>query len=189
MKDQQILDKINDLVTTLKSREVVEYFNQWQVEKLELLRIIVESKVGYDVYAADQERLEILKSIDDPSVYSVYKYSELIMFVSNNTDMTILQSSQIVTSFYLFHKSLYRTASFLDKLVKLNQQNVNKMIQDAVIPKELVAPAPVAAPIQEPAPVAAAAKVYHLPEADKNVHMDDDAAFGNFLKSLASFAN
>jgi hypothetical protein len=176
MEKLEAIKRINFISSNLKSKEIIDYLNQWQIDKVHLLKLIVESKIGFDQAIADKRNESFFKELEESKVYSLNYYSDLIMFISNigDTSRSTLQSNNTLHNFYLFHKILSKTCNLI-----LN------LLEDKVEVEE-EKPAPVAEKPKESRVMETrkGGKLLQIPKEEEEV---DDASLGKFLKSLASY--
>ena len=114
-----LINKISTVSISLKSKEIIDYLNQWNIDKMHLLKLIIESKIGFDQLSSDPENASYFYEIEESSIYSTNSYSELIMVISTLGDTTKsnFQNNNLLNKFYLFHKMLYRTANLVSNLL------------------------------------------------------------------------
>jgi hypothetical protein len=180
MEKGEIVKRINGIISTLKSNEIIDYLNQWQIDKVHLLKLIVESKIGFDQAMADKKNEQIFKEFEESKVYSLNYYSDLIMFISNisDTNRSTLQSNNTLHNFYLFHKILSKTCTII----------LNLLSDDVIVEQEIEKPATV----KEPAKPAVAERTMDAKKGGKLLQIpkeeeEQDVTLGKFLKSLASY--
>ena len=120
----QLINKISTVSITLKSKEILDYLNQWNIDKMHLLKLVIESKIGFDQLSASPENASYFLEIEESSIYSTNNYSELIMVISTMGDLTKnnLQNNNLLNKFYLFHKMLYRTANLVSNLLSSHSE-------------------------------------------------------------------
>jgi hypothetical protein len=176
MEKLEAIKRVRFISSNLKSKEIIDYLNQWQIDKVHLLKLIVESKIGFDQAIADKKNESFFKELEESKVYSLNYYSDLIMFISNigDTSRSTLQSNNTLHNFYLFHKILSKTCSLilnlLEEKVEVEEEQPTPVVEQ---PKETR--------IME---TRKGGKLLQIPKEEEEV---DDANLGKFLKSLASY--
>jgi hypothetical protein len=185
MEKGEIVKRINGIISTLKSNEIIDYLNQWQIDKVHLLKLIVESKIGFDQAMADKKNEQIFKEFEESKVYSLNYYSDLIMFISNisDTNRSTLQSNNTLHNFYLFHKILSKTCTIILNLVSDEtavEKEVERTIEKTVDVKEPVKANVITERVMD---AKKGGKLLQIPKEEE----EQDVTLGKFLKSLASY--
>jgi len=179
MEKIEAIKRVKSIGSSLKSAEIIDYLNQWQIDKVHLLKLIVESKIGFDQAVADKRNESFFKELEESKVYSLNYYSDLIMFISNigDTSRNTLQSNNTLHNFYLFHKILAKTCKLILNLLQDTveaeqdvEQKIEKMVEK---PRE-----------ERVMETKKGGKLLQIPKEEEEV---DDANLGKFLKSLASY--
>jgi|GEM_PF-3395424 len=179
----QTVNKIKQLISDLKSQEIMDYMNQWQVDKIHLLKLIVESKIGFDQAMMDKTNEQIFADLEEAKVYSLSYYSDLIMFVSTmaDTNKSTLQSNYTLQNFYLFHKILFKTCtialSFLEESTCIEQ----KVEAPKVVKQEVG---------EQKAPPVKRGRLIGIPKAEPvlvGAEEAEDVNLSMFLSKLANF--
>lgn len=152
--------------------------NQWQVDKVHLLKLIVESKIGFDRAIMDKTNEKIFTEFEEAKVYSLSYYSDLIMFISTmaDTSKSTLQSNHTLQNFYLFHKILFKTCT-----ITLNFLDVRNSVEQKVAEQEV---------FWEKAQPVKRAKLFEIPVAQPELveaEETEDANLSSFLSKLANF--
>lgn len=119
MPQSSLIERIQVIFQSLKSHEIIDLLNQWNIDKLKLLSITIESKLGYDQLIGDVECKKFIDDIEESSVYSVAEYTQLIMFISTMGELNsrFNNDSAILNKYLVFHKMLYKTGSLVLKLL------------------------------------------------------------------------
>ena len=119
MQENNLVNRINLIFTSLKSKEIIDFLNQWNIDKLKLLSLVIESKIGYDRMISDDECKKFIDDIEEHVVYTTSEYGELIMFISSMGDSNakVNNGAEILSKFQVFHKMLYKTGTLVIKLL------------------------------------------------------------------------
>lgn len=201
MHENNLVNRINLIFTSLKSKEIIDFLNQWNLDKLKLLTLVIESKIGYDRLISDNECKKFIDDIEEHVVYTTSEYSELIMFISTMGDVNnkFNNGAAILNKFQVFHKMLYKTGTLVLKL--LNDKPVeaipvvdrNSIVNplfaqqsQQVQPQKVTQPAAVASPLYDSKVFSITTPVQVESPAAQNQQDDGDMSLSNFLKSLAT---
>lgn len=127
MHENNLINRISLIFENLKCKEIIDFLNQWNIDKVRLLSLVIESKLGYDRIILDEECKKFIDDIEESSIYSVAEYSQLIMFISTMGEMNsrFNSDSAILNRFQTFHKMLYKTGSLVLKLLHENNEIMN----------------------------------------------------------------
>ena len=113
-----LVNRANFISDSLNSKGITDYLGQWHIDKMVLLKMVIESKIGYDRLCMDPENKNFFNEIDESIVYSTELYSELVLLITAQGDpKTNFENSQVLNLFYLFHKMIFRTASLISNLI------------------------------------------------------------------------
>lgn len=200
MDNNQTVKRIKDIVTGLKSKEIIDYLNQWDIDKIYLLKLVVESKIGYDQSIADKRNKDFFDEIEESKVYSLVYYSELIMFISNISDSSrsVLQSNNTLHNFFLFHKILDKTSTLVMHLLSDSEVEEHTEVETPVQAEKPRAreykpqpresrPQPKEDKVAEKVLGAKlGGKLHQMPPVTEEQPVED-VTLGKFLKSLASY--
>lgn len=160
MTNTKIIKKIGELEPALKSKEILQYLNKRQVSKSELLKLVLESKTGFDQAILDEEIKGFFNGFEESSIYSA-NYSDLLLVICymGDTDRPDVDNA-FVNTFLLFHKILHNTTSVIN------------MLLDTSDTKEAVE----------------TGKVLKIPAEDDLNHIiaENDRSVNRFLKSFAA---
>lgn len=124
MEDKILMQRIRLIFEHLKCKEIIDFLNHWSIDKLKLLNLAIESKIGYDLLILDEENRKFIEEIDEATIYTVAEYGQLMIYISNMGDPTgrFNPDSGILDKFQSFHKMLYKTGNLLLKLLVENPQ-------------------------------------------------------------------
>lgn len=119
MRENSLANRINSIFTSLKCKEIIDFLNQWNIDKLKLLTLVIESKIGYDRMISDNECRQFIEDIEEHVIYTTSEYSELIMFISTMGDVNskFHSNASVLNKFQIFHKMLFKTGSLVLKLL------------------------------------------------------------------------
>jgi hypothetical protein len=128
MQKLELRNNLNEIIKHLKSEELVAFLNNNQIEKGNLLKLIVDSKGGYDQAISDSEKLKVFEQFDTNKMYETSYFSSLISFVSTapNANRPTYLSNNTLNDFYSFHKSLLSTFRIIDNLLMSTREIFNK---------------------------------------------------------------
>lgn len=102
----------------LNSNAVVDYLGQGQIDKMTLLKMVIESKIGFDTLSSDPENARYFNEIEESIVYSTEHYSALVLLITASGDpKQNFQNSHVLNQFYLFHKMIMRTTNLITNLM------------------------------------------------------------------------
>ena len=65
MQTEPLVNKITTLLSEIKSSEIMEFLSQPNLNKVDLLTLIIESKIGYDKWCTDSECANIIEEIEE----------------------------------------------------------------------------------------------------------------------------
>ncbi|GAC1598586.1 MAG: hypothetical protein NVS3B19_20730 [Ginsengibacter sp.] len=201
MYENTLIKRISLIFENLRCKEIIDFLNQWNIDKLKLLTLVIESKIGYDRLISDMECKKFIDDIEEHTVYTTAEYSELIMFISTMGDVNTKfnNGAAILNKFQVFHKMLYKTGTLVMKLltdkpveaIPVVNANTNSIVNPLFNPSEgAVMPAvgqpfipSKVFPISTPIKVAevASSPVQAVPEQE-----DGEMSLSSFLKSLAT---
>lgn len=127
MHENNLINRISLIFENLRCKEIIDFLNQWNIDKVKLLSLVIESKLGYDRTVLDEDCKKFIDDIEESSIYSVAEYSQLIMFISTMGDMNsrFNTDSSILNKFQAFHKMLFKTGSLVLKLLHDNYEMMN----------------------------------------------------------------
>ena len=121
MQKLELRNNLNSIVKRLKSIELIKFLDATQVEKNQLLRIIIESKGGYDQAISEKLTKQVFELFETEKVYNTNFFSELVSFISKVPDdrkhRTQFLSNPHVNDFYSYHKSLVVSYNLIDNLL------------------------------------------------------------------------
>lgn len=124
MQKLDFRNNLEYLVKLLKSEEIVKYLDG-AVNKNELLKLLVESKSGFDQASTDRQKAKILTEFKASEEYSTQKFSSIVTHVStrpdNNNRLQFLNDNNL-NNFYAFHKMLMSTFRLVDNLLFENKE-------------------------------------------------------------------
>jgi len=135
MQKLELRNNLSEILKRLKSTQIIELLKPSSgnvVDKTRLVKLLIDSKAGYDQQFSDKERERILQQFDAANVYSTGNFSILISFSSaigtnpvgsTNIPKGNLLANDVVTDFYSFHKTLQSTFNLIDNLL-LNQKEL-----------------------------------------------------------------
>lgn len=124
MQKLELRNNLNEIIKHLKSQEIVTFLNNGQIDKGNLLKLIVDSKGGYDQAISDSEKRKVFEQFDTNKMYDTSYFSTLISFVSiaPNANRTTFLSNNTLNDFYSFHKSLLSTFRIIDNLLMTTRE-------------------------------------------------------------------
>ena len=202
MHENNLVNRINLIFTSLKSKEIIDFLNQWNIDKLKLLSLVIESKIGYDRLISDKECQKFINDIEEHSVYTTSEYSELIMFISTMGDVNAKfnNGAAVLNKFQVFHKMLYKTGTLVMKLLTDKPVEAIPVLDKNSIVNPLFAQKELSRPFVQEQPMfdskvfsitqAVPAPVVEIPITNNSktaeVDQDGEMSLSNFLKSLAT---
>ncbi|MBK5203140.1 MAG: hypothetical protein JJE45_05415 [Prolixibacteraceae bacterium] len=124
MQKLDLRNNLNQLVDDLKSKEIVEFLDKQEVNKNELLRLIVESKSGYDKSITNKEKSKVIFEFNADKMYETKLFSSILSHISNatNKNRTAFLNFIQLNDFYSFQKTLIYTFELIDKLLIKNRE-------------------------------------------------------------------
>lgn len=137
MQKLELRNNLNEIIKRLKSREIVEFLSSNQIDKGNLLKLIVDSKGGYDQATTDSEKEKVFEQFEAQKMYETNYFSHLISIVStaSNNNRSTFISNNTLNDFYSFHKSLISTFNLIDNLLMSTKEIFNDdndfVIEDA----------------------------------------------------------
>ncbi len=119
MHNQPVVNKITLLLKEIKSNEIMEFLSQPNLDKVQLLTLIVESKIAYDRWSADIECSNIMTEIEEHHIYEETHYNKLITYISNlgNPSQNEEADLKLLLWFRHFHTMLIKTCNVVVKLM------------------------------------------------------------------------
>lgn len=199
MHENNLVNRINLIFTSLKCQEVIDFLNQWNIDKLKLLTLVIESKIGYDRLISDMECKKFIDDIEEHTVYTTAEYSELIMFISTMGDVNTKfnNGAAILNKFQVFHKMLFKTGTLVMKLLTDKPVEAIPVVNPTSIVNPLFNPSEVAAQVpsvDRPSfvpskvfPISAVTKLPEVKQVEEEVKEEDgEMSLSSFLKSLAT---
>jgi hypothetical protein len=133
-----IISSLENTLSELKSREILQCLNNWQIEKIELVKLIIQSKSAYDQAIICHEKKKFFNGMED-SVYSLNNYSRLIMSVleaesiSKNFGQNIL-----LGDFYFFHKTLVKTANIVSSFLGAESTEEVSYVEEELVEEKVI---------------------------------------------------
>ena len=137
MQKLELRNNLNEIIKRLMSREIVNFLGEGQIEKGNLLKLIVDSKGGYDQATTDAEKEKVFEQFEAQKMYETNYFSRLISVVSiaSNKNRSTFISNNSLNDFYSFHKSLISTFNLIDNLLMSTKEIFNEendfIIEDA----------------------------------------------------------
>ena len=134
MQKLELRNNLNEIVNNLKSKEIIDYFNNPNLQKNQVLQLIIESKGGFDKAISDKDKEKVFKVFETDKMYELNYFSSIISFVSqinvNNptngtTSRTNFFSNDAFSTFISFHRSLLSTFRLIDTLLIENRELFN----------------------------------------------------------------
>ncbi len=103
---------------SLNSRAILDYLDHFQIDKMTFLRMIIESKIGFDTLSQDPENKKYFNEIEESVVYSTEHFTSLVLLISAPGDPKVnFQNSDVLNMFCLFHKMIVRTSNLVSNLI------------------------------------------------------------------------
>ena len=114
-----LFHRINTILSKLKCKEIIEFLSQLNINKVNLLTLVIESKMGYDQLITDIECRSFINEVEENTIYSSPEYSELIMVISklDNEGSTSENAIATLNKFQAFHKTVNKTGTLLINLL------------------------------------------------------------------------
>lgn len=125
MQKIDLRNNLNAVIQSLRSNEIIQLLNQGSIEKASLLKLLIDSKAGYDQNSTDFQRKKVFDQFDANSIYSSDNYTGLLSFISNVSQPggsshparpTYFTNNRIA-DFYSFHKTLTSTYNIISHLL------------------------------------------------------------------------
>lgn len=123
MQKLDLRNSLNQLIIGLKSQEIVTFLNQTKINKNELLRLVVESKAGFDQALTDKDKARVIAEFEADKIYNTNIYSTILAHISNapNDSRPVFFSNNQLNDLYSFQKTLISTFRLIDKLLLSNR--------------------------------------------------------------------
>ena len=211
MTQNPLIKNIDQVFKNLKTMEILNFLNQPQLDKVKLLDLVIESKVGFNAMMNISECERILEAFDEKSIYTAPEYSNLIIYITSmgndpENDITL------INKLHNFHKILFKTGNLLKtlshsssvdsekkglNLVKNNTLVDNplineKEIETAIKNEELTVDQKLAIPVIPTIPKLKPFKIYSQNEEEviekseaAKLENDTEINLRSFLKSLS----
>ncbi len=124
MQKLELRNNLNEIVKKLKSKEIVDYLANPSLDKNHLLKLVVDSKGGYDQAITDPEKEKVFDQFETSINYSLDNFSQLVLFISTapNANRTTFLANNILSNFYSFHKSLLGIFNLIDNLLLTDRE-------------------------------------------------------------------
>ena len=123
MQTEPLVNKITTLLNELKSGEIMEFLSQPNLNKVDLLTLIIESKIGYEKWRSDSECSNIIEEIEEHHIYDDTNYNKLLNYISNLGSLS--QNSEadlkLLLWFRHFHTMIIKTCNVVIKLMNNHQ--------------------------------------------------------------------
>ncbi|MBU2494673.1 MAG: hypothetical protein KJ571_18785 [Bacteroidetes bacterium] len=124
MQKLELRQNLKEIIEKTKSKLITEFFNNNKQEpntyRAALLKLIIDSKAGYDQAIIDEKQSRILNLFSANDLYKTDYYSSIIQFIStNNYDLPVsyLQNSKQINSFYTYHNTLITSYNLINDLL------------------------------------------------------------------------
>lgn len=121
MQKLELRNNLNGLVQRLKTKELIAFLETPQIEKSNLLTLVIDSKSGYDQALTESTTKKVFEQFDTEKVYNTKFFSSLVSFISNSPhdkkNRTLFLANQHLNDFYSFHKTLISTYNLIDNLL------------------------------------------------------------------------
>ncbi|PIB28031.1 hypothetical protein BFP77_10285 [Maribacter sp. 4U21] len=137
MQKLELRNNLNEIIKRLMSRELVAFLDNNNIEKSNLLKLVVDSKGGFDQAATDPEKEKVFEQFEAVKMYETAYFSRLISMISTaqNSNRSTYVSNTTLNDFYSFHKSLISTFNLIDNLLMNSKEIFNEendfVIEDA----------------------------------------------------------
>ncbi len=119
MQRIELRNNIIAIIQELKSNEIVEILSKGQIDKNQLLNLLVNSKAGFDQAMANHDKSKIFNQFKAADVYETQFFSHLIQFIStaaNNQRATLLSNNRM-NMFLTFHTTILSINEILKSLL------------------------------------------------------------------------
>lgn len=128
MQKLELRNNLNEIIKRLQSREIVKFISNTNIDKINLLKLVVDSKGGYDQAMTDPEKEKVFLQFDAIKMYETNYFSNLISMIStaSNNNRSTFVSNTILNDFYSFHKSLISTFNLIDNLLMSTKEIFNE---------------------------------------------------------------
>lgn len=99
MQKIELKNNLTAVVDALKSKEIIDYLGQAVIEKEVLLRLLIESKAGYDQALTDPLKQKVFNQFETSSLYSTQNFSNLFSFVTTvpNNNKSVYFASTVIS--------------------------------------------------------------------------------------------
>ncbi|GAC1380834.1 MAG: hypothetical protein NVSMB45_04650 [Ginsengibacter sp.] len=180
MYENTLIKRISLIFENLRCKEIIDFLNQWNIDKVKLLSLVIESKLGFDRIILNEDCKNFIEDIEESSIYSVTEYSQLIMFISTMGELNsrFNNDSGVLNRFQTFHKMLFKTGSLVLKLLHENNEimeHLNPQTQPGMVGNPLrnnMTPPPPGAAQTPPVTAATPSKVVSFDFSKLGVHQN-----------------
>ncbi|MDT0607411.1 hypothetical protein [Croceitalea rosinachiae] len=119
MQKLELRNNLNEIIKRLMSKEIVAFLDNSNIEKSSLLKLVVDSKGGFDQAATDPEKEKVFEQFEAVKMYETNYFSRLVSMISTagNSSRSTYFSNMTLNDFYSFHKSLISTFDLIDNLL------------------------------------------------------------------------
>ena len=117
MRYTEISQKIGDLGSALKSKAILSYLNRPDFDKLQLLKLVLQSKTGFEQAMLDAEMKQFLDGLEETQLYTV-NYETLLITISTMSESgeADIKNNIFLSSLNLFHKVSTQLTSVMNML-------------------------------------------------------------------------
>jgi len=128
MQKLDLRNNIKKIILALKSEEILEIFSgqpNKAVRKGDLLRLMIESKRGFDNTIILPEFEIIYKQFSANSIYETEFFAQILSFIPSvpNENRNTYLTQDAINKFYSFHSSLLSTFNLID-MVMINDKSL-----------------------------------------------------------------
>lgn len=120
MQKIDLRNYLKHITESLKSQNVVDLLGENQaISASNLIKLIIESKSGYDNALSDSEKNEILSILQASQLYSSDNITNIVSFASpqGNKATTSFLLNEKVLRFLIFHKTILNSFNLIDTLL------------------------------------------------------------------------
>lgn len=121
MQKLELRNNLHQIITGLKSNEIVRILDGAQLQGPHLMKFIIESKAAYDRATTDNEKIMVFEQFKLPEIYTTANFSQIMRTVSslgdNQRQRTDFLSHSHIATFYSQHKTLISTYNIVENLL------------------------------------------------------------------------
>jgi hypothetical protein len=119
-----MIEPLTVILRELKTEGITQQLNQWQFDKVAFLKVLVESKQGYDKLVKEPLYKELMDEFPEMSLYDSNVFSNLVMMVSSAVDInrSTITANDLLYRVYTLHNMLFKIHRLCNMLENCTDQ-------------------------------------------------------------------